>query len=564
MSRVRWPELHSKLYEDMVSVLLSHLNPTSSRIDGSGGDGGRDVQIATTEGIRAFELKSFTGRMGKPQRAQVKKSLLKAAELKPIDWTLIVPIDFTPDEMDWFDGLRKLAPFPIDVHGQTWLDAQFAERPFIARYFLEDAANEIARLAEVLNQEKAVLAGGAPDALERAGGIVDQLNGLDPFYRFEITVGEGVRQIKVIPRYVGAEVDKPIEGKFTFKFPNDAAGRAAADAFQRAMDFGTKAEVPAEYIEEAIFDAPGQLGGKLEPTAIEIGPSIVEAITRTYILTCSSPNGDRVIELPLDFELESSGQRGTVWKGKDRTGALLVTLTADMLDRKFNVKLNLSPIDSYYPQDMWPLARFLVALGSPNRVAIHSETGEGMAELTDVGMEPLMPEWMPRFMEDLVLVQTAAGMVRKVPAAIKVAEMNAIGAAAALLRGEEAAGTWETLVTTISVEASELERAKFFADDLPITLITHDSYKATYAGVDYRVGRRLRLRYESVRLGGVAERIDGRVESRAIPDDWKGVVPGGTEVVLVPGSSNVGHMSLVSDIGEGDEGASAPAAPIKG
>lgn len=161
----------------MVSVFLSHLHPTSTRIDGGGGDGGRDVQIATPGGIRAYELKSFTGRMGKVQRAQVKRSLLRAAELKPIDWTLIVPIDFTPDEDVWFESLRDLVPFPIESRGLTWLDGQFAGRPFIARYFLEDAANEIARLAQDLNHEKTVLAGGAPDALERAGGIVDQQDG---------------------------------------------------------------------------------------------------------------------------------------------------------------------------------------------------------------------------------------------------------------------------------------------------------------------------------------------------------------------------------------------------
>jgi hypothetical protein len=551
VSRIPWSALSAKLYEDMVSVLLSHQHPTSTRVDGSGGDGGRDVQIATPDGIRAFELKSFPGRMTRARRTQVKKSLLKAKELRPIDWTLFVPIDFTPEESIWFDGLRKLVPFPIDRKGLTWLDGQFAARPFIGRYFLEDAANEIVRLAEILNHEKTILAGGAPDALERAGAIVDQLNGLNPFYRFEITVGEGVRSIKVIPRYKGAEIDSPIGGKFTFRFPNDEAGRAAAEDFQRAIDFGTTARVPAEYIEEATFDAPGQLGGKSEPTSIEIGPAAVEATTRTFILVCSSPDGGRIVELPLDFELESHGERGAIWKGKDRTGTLSMVLTADRLDRMFNVKMNLRAVESYYPQDMWPVARFLAALVAPSRFALHAETGERITDLTDVETEPWMEPWMPPFMEDLVLVQTA---VRKVPATINVAEMNAIGAAAALLRGEEVEGTWEQLTTTISAKASEADRSKLFADEIPVTLITHDSHKVMYAGVEYRVGKRVRLRYDSVRLGGVARRVDGEVEIGPVPDEWAGVIPGGTEVVLVPGSTNAGHLSLVSEIGDADEG----------
>jgi hypothetical protein len=555
MSRIPWANLSSKVFEDMVSVLLSHLHPTSTRVDGSGGDGGRDVQIANPDGIHAFELKSFTGRMTRSRRTQAERSLRTAKELKPIDWTLIAPIDFTPEEGDWFDGLRERVPFPLDRRGVTWLDGQFAAKPFISRYFLEDAANEIVRLAEILNHERTVLAGGAPDALERAGAVVDQLNDLNPFYRFEITVGERVRSIKVIPRYKGAEVDRPIGGQFKFRFPNDEAGRAAADEFQRAMDFGTVTQVPAEYIEEVSFDAPEQLGGIHAPISIEIGPAAVEPIARTFILVCSSPDDRRVVELPLDFELESTGDRGAIWRGGDRTGTLSMTLTADMLDRKFNVKFNLRVVESYYPQDMWPLARFLVALVPPNRFAIHSETGDRISDPTEAPTEPWIDAWMPRFMEDLVLVQTAAGMVRKVPATIVVAEMSSVAAAAALLRGEEVDGTWERLITTISVTASPALRSTLFRDDGPVTLTTHDSHKVTYSGVEYRIGKRTSLRYESVRLGGVAHRVDGEVEVGSVPDEWAGVIPGGTEVVLVPGATDVVHISLLSEIGEaeGDE-----------
>ena len=42
---IRWECLGERKYEDMVSVLLSRLHPDSQRIDGKGGDGGRDVQI---------------------------------------------------------------------------------------------------------------------------------------------------------------------------------------------------------------------------------------------------------------------------------------------------------------------------------------------------------------------------------------------------------------------------------------------------------------------------------------------------------------------------------------
>jgi hypothetical protein len=61
----------------MVAVLISRIHPEAQRIDGSGGDGGRDVQLPLPTGLEIFELKSFTGRMTATRRRQVEKSLKK-------------------------------------------------------------------------------------------------------------------------------------------------------------------------------------------------------------------------------------------------------------------------------------------------------------------------------------------------------------------------------------------------------------------------------------------------------------------------------------------------------
>ena len=114
---IRWEDLGRQKYEDMASVLLSRLYPNSQRIDGSGGDGGRDVQIVHAgngQVTEAFELKSFTGRLGPGQRSQIKCSLDRAADLGPARWTLVVPIDPTPKELEWFRKLGKSYSFPLE------------------------------------------------------------------------------------------------------------------------------------------------------------------------------------------------------------------------------------------------------------------------------------------------------------------------------------------------------------------------------------------------------------------------------------------------------------------
>lgn len=180
MSRVKWDELNPSLYEDMVAVLLSNIYPEAAeRIDGSGGDGGRDVQLRYGSELDGFELKGFTGRIGSGRRTQVKRSLQRAASLRLRSWTLVVPIDPTPGELRWFETLQPLIGCPTAWRGLTWLDARMAERPFVARYFIERLQDEVFALLVTLKEEEAAMEAGVPDAMTRVQRLVGQANELD-------------------------------------------------------------------------------------------------------------------------------------------------------------------------------------------------------------------------------------------------------------------------------------------------------------------------------------------------------------------------------------------------
>lgn len=75
MPRVDFSRLSSKQYEDMISVLLSRIRQTR-RVDGNGGDGGRDCYFSDQNDTD--ELKSFLGRMNDVRRQQVVRSLQRA------------------------------------------------------------------------------------------------------------------------------------------------------------------------------------------------------------------------------------------------------------------------------------------------------------------------------------------------------------------------------------------------------------------------------------------------------------------------------------------------------
>ena len=269
--RVRWFEVDPDRYEEMVSVLLSRLHPNSQRIDGSGGDGGRDVQIVTGEDRQVtdvFELKSFTGRMTKGRRAQVAASLLRAAAIEPTSWTLIVPIDPTPGEEQWFADLGDRYPFPTTWRGKTWLDEKMAAYPDVVRYFLEGAAEEVVRLLAQLNQEEALLA-AVPDALTRFEALHDRLNQIDPYYSYELSTGRlterdrpseavlsvsyaGAR-VDVFEKYMGALVDRPITGSMRFAFREQ--DQAIMVEVQDALDYGYPVSIPSQVVEGVTLNA---------------------------------------------------------------------------------------------------------------------------------------------------------------------------------------------------------------------------------------------------------------------------------------------------------------------
>lgn len=548
MAAVDWEHISEKEYEDIVSMLLNLLYPTSRRIDGGGGDGGRDVQYEGAGGLHAFQLKSFTGRLSQGRRQQIKESLKVAVSLRPVDWTLIVPIDPTPGELEWFDRLRPTVTFPIEYHGRTWLDAQLAARPYIARYVIEDAANEVARLAELFDQETAVLTGGAPEALARAGALGEQLNNLDPYYRYEVTVGESARSVRIIPRYDGALTDHPITGTLSFRFPDDAAGRATAEAVRHAIEYGTGAIVPPEYVERATLDAPGQLGGSWERAAVEIGPAEHAPIARTFILVCESPDGSRLIELPLDFQLKNQGRTGAIWEAEDRTGTLSVVLTSNRESHAFNLRLRVSPVENYYPLDMLATVRFLHEFIRPNLTALHAENGTRLGQLTEGPEQPWVEAFMPDLVADLVAIQAAAHMTRRVRAGATREELQAVGVAGALLRGETVDMTWEQLTFEVKDAPWPGGPESLFRDEWPVRLVTREQNTVTFADVEYPLGRRAVVEY-TARLGGIARRVGDEIEIDPIPAEWieAGAIPSGTLVAVVPGSTNHGRLSLIND-----------------
>jgi hypothetical protein len=444
MAEVEWEKLSASSYEDMVSVLLSHMNPEVRRIDGSGGDGGRDAEFPRDDGHEIYQLKKFTGRMNGGRRGQVKSSLNKAAKRNPVAWHLVVPIDHTPKELEWFETLQREYDFPLYWDGRTWLNTQMAERPFIPRYFLTDERDRVLDLIAQLNEEHATLE-DLQTGVERMRALAATINELDPYYRFDIAVRGDKVQVSPQPRYEGAELDRPITINMNLAFPNTEEGRAALGEFQRAMDYGTPVEVEGQFVKAFTIDGPAGFGGTFNEGSFKIGPpEPQEKIELGFELRALNGDGVAVATLPITLTERTVGLRGAIVRGSDRPGAFAVEMRANAETRLLNLNFKFSASAEHLPHDLLPALAFMQAMVPPNSVEVL--VGPDRIQL---GPPVTVPDVVPmeeryvRLVTDLASLQRETNTYFAMPALFSPEDLHEIAEGLELLDGKEVELPWK-------------------------------------------------------------------------------------------------------------------------
>lgn len=479
MSRIRWEDYErSPLYEDMGAVLLSRLYPNSERIDGIGGDGGRDVQLRTPGELHLFELKSFTGRLSARspnRRRQIEQSLERAAELRPTSWTLIVPINHNEAELSWFDGLRQRYPFPLVWLGRTWLDDQMGKHSDIRSYYLDDARDEVVELLRELNVEQAALGGGAAQGIERFNTLRNRLNEIDPQYSFELTPGpaeaaaiafptavmhterrdeKGAVTISILAKYPLAVRDRPIMVKVQAQFPRTEMGEEAAQRFRDFLEFGDPAVLAPEHIASLQVDAPGGLGGTLHSGTLRVGPAKNETPlvvdTRLRVL---DRNNKHLASIPIRFTDRHGGQRGFVSLGHDNIKMLHLRLRLDDLTNRVDFTLQLRPVEGQLPASLLPSLRAVRALRAGNKIVL-SVDGKDLWEPQTLNddIELISAEYV-ELVENLARIQAETSTPFEMPAEVDAEEVATVHRLARLLDGEALSVTAVPMTVTLDAEA---------------------------------------------------------------------------------------------------------------
>ena len=539
---IRWDELGPQKYEDMVSVLLSRLCPGAQRIEGKGGDGGRDVQIINHDDgsiVHAFELKSFTGRMSTSRRQQVAHSLTRAANLSPARWTLVVPIDHTPGEAEWFRKLGEKYSFPTEWRGITWLDEKMSAFPDIMRYYLEDAREEVLQLLKMIGQEQAGIT-DVHDVVGRIRNLTERLDEIDPHYRYEfasgltatsslpsgvaLSVGLRDMRVDVYPKYRGASKDRPITGSLSI------GGGPELEAIQHSLAYGLETTIPSHLVKSLVLDAPGGLGGSYSGQhKIDIQPTDIR-MDDPVTISLDILDGDN-LESSCQVQLteRTGGFRGFIYSGTDRTGCLEIRLTIDVVGQELQADFKLDP-QPVLPSAFLPLWRWLTALQPSRDLRIR---WPGYPDIrTEVQESVLLDERVGKLIEAFAYLQDYSGIYWEIYPPFDPEADQDIVTAAALMKGESVESTWDSI--DFKLDSWNSKNEEILDGQQHAFLVEHDTWLEV-EGLRIPIGR-VRTHIETAQLA------DPEAVRRAMTSDSI------LHLRLVPGDSNSLHRIVLAEV----------------
>jgi hypothetical protein len=569
---VHWGSYPGDVLERVMSVLLFQERPTAWRRRPSQGDGGLDVGEPNPDGYHVYQIKGFARSMDRSRRRQVRESLQRVLDDPRLDrpitgWSLVVPLDPTSEDEEWFRQLTAQAPFPCDWKGQLFWDSEAAKHAHVIDYYLRDGKARLER--SVRDLQHLLAQPGTPLRAADIGGNLEDLraaiNRDDPHYRYEfstsataptvrrepglvmtraVQLGDGGwLSIDVFARYLQATEDAPIGGSMQISIPADTnqAGSSNLPAdLQGFLDFGRGLELPEGTIQNVVVRAPAGLAGEALTGSAVLGPAyLTDFHPQDNRFQVVDPTGTVIAETTVHLTAATAGPRGGVeLGGVDAGGAFDVRIqllpTQDEERRPARLTVSGRGFVGVPVRHLLPGLRVMEALRAPHELLWRPEFGPVIFSRMPLPLEPVihLQTGDLRLVEAISLIQEHTSIPIVMPEELTSEDVRDIVTTARLLRDGVLKSTWTTGTLVLRPEAPDDALEAIGPDGALV--IGGDEWVVTVGQVTVPLGPCYRVFFHP-QVAEVQELKDG---SRRVVFEPAGGAPGRADerLGLVPGS----------------------------
>ena len=553
MARVEWTRIEPGDVEHVVAVMTRREHTSGHRVRPSRGDRGVDilVPVSTPQLVDVHQVKSFASNLTSSQKAQIEKSYdrfrstVVARGLQVRTWYLVMPLDPTPENDDWFADLTKEAPFQCEWSGLDYVDGLASKYPEVIDYYLRDGKERlesaVAALASVIKLRSDVEAAGSPegsirpsDTVEGLAALHEELNRYDPHYRYDYSVdairpevhasrglvfatqiGDADRTItfRVFARFNEATYERPLPIHVTW---NVEEGTDAAEALKDWIDFGTPFSAPPGSA-NLDLDLPGGLGGRVEGAATSVGPPADASGYDLRLYTFDPPGNELASALvnmrPITTGVSGAGVRAA---GTEEHGVFDLEMRITLPDGPMAVNVSaVGDLNGKRPAEVLPGLTFLASLRAPNELRFGPPFGpanpSGMKIPPD--SRPDDEDLVRETVEALDTIQGATQVQVFVPNLETLTRRQASGLirAAHLLRGQSLIGTWKNYSVRVKPEARSRASS-------PMAVVLEESFAVMIGDVEVQLGvRRTQIAGAILEILDETPGDDGLLTARLVP-----------------------------------------------
>ena len=534
MGRVEWAALSGDEVEAVVSNLLYNDNPKALRVRPSQGDYGIDVLAPSNSSTKicdVYQIKKFATNLTDNQKGQIARSFkrvligLVRKNIPLGDWYLVMPLNPTLENLEWFQDLPKHAIDDLFSDEETaltehernkittwrnspdriiaWKGLDYCEALasrywFVPDYYLHGGSERlraaVSDVARILQRDLEMTSASDSTSVLTPAEVTEHLHRLqsaldgDPHFRYGIALEPEPLPLLAVPGLIAATQKTGVDGStITFKI----YARHAEALTQRPIPISLRIEFQEGSDEERAFeewrkfgkplsldkavidaDLPGGLGGMMAGAA-SITQSNPEEFELRYRIVASS--GEVLAEISLEVSLTRGMDNTGAWsRGTDRSGFLtLETLVdtsdatvADTSDSSVQMSMSLGDLAGQEPTAVLPAVKFAANFVRPANLMVAPKYGPFHRAGEVPNAEAPYPMFVYRYVRALAIIQTRTPMPLTVPdlETVEKSEVQDAIRAAALIEGKTLIREWNEL--RIELEPKE-----------GLNVAEHDHYK---------------------------------------------------------------------------------------